>query len=113
MADIPADEATTEELQATRARGEEDLRGPRAECVRYDAARNRLIVALTTGGQVEFSPYDAQGLEHATAADLRAVEIDDVGLALRFPTIDTDFYVPSLIEGWLGSKNWMALRSAR
>jgi hypothetical protein len=113
MADMPTNDVANEDLEAARTRGEELTRGPRAESVRFDATRNRLIVALTTGGQVEFSPHDAQGLEHATAADLRAAEIDDFGLAIRFPTIDADFYVSSLIEGRMGSKNWMARRAAR
>jgi hypothetical protein len=29
-------------------------------------------------------------------------------LGLHFPTLDADLYLPSLLEGFLGSRRWMA-----
>jgi hypothetical protein len=39
-------ELTTEQFKAAKARGEERLRGPRAERAHYDAGRARVIAPL-------------------------------------------------------------------
>jgi hypothetical protein len=49
-----------------------------------------------------------EGLHGASADDLRAVEVEAFGLGIHFPTLDADLYVPALLEGLLGPKNWMA-----
>jgi hypothetical protein len=99
---------TTEQFEAARARGEARMRGPRAESAHYDAGRNRVIVRLTTGVEIGFAPRDMEGLQHASIADLKAIEVEAFGLGIHFPTIDADLYVPALLEGVLGSKRWMA-----
>ena len=101
-------ELTTEQFDAAKARGEARMRGPRAEAAHYDAGRNRVIIRLTTGVELGFRPQDVEGLQHASADDLRAIEVEAFGLGIRFPTIDADLYVPALLEGVLGSKSWMA-----
>ena len=50
-------ELTTAQFEAARVRGEERMRGPRAESAHYDGGRNRIIVRLTTG--VELADRDA------------------------------------------------------
>jgi hypothetical protein len=55
-----------------------------------------------------FSPKRAQGLQEATAAELKTIEITPSGLGIRFPKVDADLYIPALLEGALGSKKWMA-----
>lgn len=101
-------ELTREQFEAAQARGEARLRGPRAESAHYDAGRNRVIVRLTTGVEIGFAPRDVEGLRHASVDDLKAVEVEAFGLGVHFPTIDADLYVPALLEGVLGSKQWMA-----
>jgi hypothetical protein len=101
-------ELTTAQFEEARVRGEERMRGPRAESAHYDAGRNRIIVRLTTGVEIGFAPRDVEGLQGASADDLRAVEVEAFGLGIHFPTLDADLYVPALLEGLLGSKNWMA-----
>ena len=108
MDDIPPDQ-----LEDARRRGEALMRGPRAESVRYDAGRNRVTVRLTTGIEVSFAPRDAQGLEGAGRNDLEQVEVDALGLAIRFPTLDADLYVPALLDGRLGSAAWMEARARK
>jgi hypothetical protein len=39
---------------------------------------------------------------------LSAIEISPSGLGLHFPALDADLYVPALLEGFLGSRHWMA-----
>lgn len=101
-------EMTPEQFEAAQARGEARMRGPRAESAHYDAGRNRVIVRLTTGVEIGFAPRDVEGLQHASTDDLKAIEVEAFGLGIHFPTIDADLYLPSLLEGALGSKSWMA-----
>jgi hypothetical protein len=103
-------ELTTGQFAAAEARGEARMRGPRAESAHYDAGRNRVIVRLTTCVEIGFAPRDVEGLQHASADDLKAVEVEAFGLGIHFPTLDADLYVPALLEGVLGSRRWMAER---
>ena len=101
-------ELAKEEFEAAKARGEARLRGPRAESAHYDAGRNRVIVRLTTGVELGLAPRDVEGLQHASAEDLKAIEVEAFGLGIHFPKLDADLYVPALLQGVLGSKRWMA-----
>jgi hypothetical protein len=103
-------ELTAEQFVAAKARGEDRMRGPRAESAHYDTGRDRIIVRLTTGVELGFAPRDVEGLQGASAADLKAVEVEAFGLGIHFPTLDADLYVPALLEGVLGSRRWMAAR---
>lgn len=103
-------ELTDAQFEAARQRGEARLRGPRAVTARYDAGRNRVVIALSTGIELGLVPRDVEGLAGASADDLRVVEIDGQGLGIHFPRLDADLYVPALLEGVLGSRRWMAAR---
>ena len=81
---------------------------PAVVSVRYDRRVARVVVALATGIELAFSPRQVQGLEHAHPADLMDAEISPSGLGVHFPRIDADIYLPALLEGFLGSKRWMA-----
>jgi hypothetical protein len=83
---------------------------PRAIRARYDRRRRRIIVQFSTGLEVSFSPRDAQGLGEATAAQLKRMEISPSGHGIHFPKFDVDLYLPALLMGFLGSRNWMAAR---
>ncbi|MEO8713716.1 MAG: DUF2442 domain-containing protein [Acetobacteraceae bacterium] len=101
-------ELTTTQFEAAEVRGEARMRGPRAVGAHYDAGRNRVIVRLSTGVEIGFAPRDAEGLQHASADDLRVIEVEAFGLGIHFPRLDANLYVPALLEGVLGSKRWMA-----
>ena len=79
-----------------------------ATAARYDRRTGRIVIQLSTGLQVAFRPSDAQGLENAKAQHLCKIEITPSGLGIHFPQIDADLYLPALLEGFLGSKRWMA-----
>ena len=85
-------------------------RFPRAVSAHYDRATGRVVVELSSKIAVSFRPGDAQGLEHAKAADLAEIELSPSGFGIHFPRLDADFYVPALLEGFLGSRKWMAAR---
>ena len=81
-------------------------RGPLATAAKYEAGR--IHVELNNGCAFEFPVEQAQGLAGAKVTDLRIIEIQSRGLGLHWPTLDADLYVPSLVKGILGSKQWMA-----
>ncbi|SFV12181.1 DUF2442 domain-containing protein [Pseudoduganella namucuonensis] len=81
---------------------------PAAVAVRYDRRISRIVISLASGLQIAFSPRDVQGLENAHPADLIGAEISPSGLGVHFPKLDADLYIPALLEGFLGSKRWMA-----
>lgn len=83
---------------------------PRAVAVRYDRRSDRIVIDLSSNVTLAFSPRDAQGLEHATPAQLEEIEISPSGFGIHFPKLDADIYVPALLEGFLGSKRWTAAR---
>ena len=103
--------ATRDEYKTARAEGRRMLATtPHAVAARYDRQSDRIVVTLNTGLDVGFSPRDAQGLEHASAEQLAAIEIAPPGFGLHWPKLDADLYVPAVLEGILGSRRWMAAR---
>ncbi|MEO8298512.1 MAG: DUF2442 domain-containing protein [Burkholderiales bacterium] len=86
---------------------------PTAVAARYDRRIGRIVIELATGLEIAFKPHDAQGLENAKPEQLTAIEISPSGLGLHFPALDADLYLPALLEGFLGSRNWMAAAMGR
>ena len=99
-----------EYLEASRREQEELATVPHAISARYDRRIGRVVVSLNNGLEISFSPRNAQGLETATVEQLREIEIDPPGFGLHFPALDADLYIPALLEGFFGSKRWMAGR---
>ncbi|MGA7522669.1 MAG: DUF2442 domain-containing protein [Acidobacteriaceae bacterium] len=83
---------------------------PRAVRAHYDRRLGRVVIELTTKLAVMFAPEDAEGLEKATPAELEPIEISPSGFGIHFPKLDADLYLPGLLEGFLGSRKWMAAR---
>ena len=83
---------------------------PRAVGARYDSGKGQIVVHLSSRLDVAFSPQDAEGLEGATPEQLAPIEISPSGFGIHFPKLDADIYLPTLLEGFLGSKRWMAGR---
>lgn len=96
-------------VKAANARASARLTsGPTAVGARYDRRVGRIVVELSSGLEIAFKPHDAQGLETARPAQLAGIEISPSGLGLHFPELDADLYLPALLEGFLGSRKWMA-----
>mgnify|MGYP001606593279 CR=1 FL=1 len=101
--------ATKDELEMAKRRGEARLRKtPCATNVHYERKSDRVVIGLSTGIEVAFRPRDAQGLERAKPHQLDTIEISPSGLGIHFPKLDADIYLPALLEGFLGSKRWIA-----
>jgi hypothetical protein len=83
---------------------------PRAISARYDRRTGRIVIHLSSKLIVSFSPGDVEGLQDARPLQLSKIEISPSGFGIHFPAVDADLYVPGLLEGFLGSKTWMASR---
>jgi Protein of unknown function (DUF2442) len=81
---------------------------PVATSARYDRERDRIVVELDTGSEFAFPRLQAQGLEAAKPSDLDKIEISPSGFGLHFPKLDADLWLPALLQGIFGSKNWIA-----
>lgn len=86
---------------------------PAAIAVRYDRRVSRVVIELDSGLTLAFSPEHVQGLENAQADDLADAEISPSGLGIHFPRLDADLYLPALLEGFLGSRRWVAAENGR
>jgi len=103
-----------EEIEAANERAAARLsRTPTATAARYDRRIGRLVIDLSSGLSIAFKPQDAQGFEKAKPEQLANIEISPSGLGLHFPDIDADIYLPGLLEGFLGSRRWMAAQLGR
>jgi len=103
--------AFRDEIRLANARGQEMQKTfPHAVSAHYDRVNGRVVIELSSKLALTFRPQDAQGLEKAKASDLEDIEITPSGFGIHFPRLDADFYVPGLLEGFLGSRKWMAAR---
>ncbi len=103
----------TKDEVATRRAEARLQRTPCAVKARYDQKRQRVVIDLSTGIEITFRPHDAQGLERAKPNELDTIEISPSGLGIHFPQLDADIYVPALLEGFLGSKRWIAAQHGK
>ena len=87
-----------------------ELTAPKAVEAHYDRKKGEIVIRLSSGLCLVFPPNIAQGLEHARPSQLAAIEISPSGFGVHFPELDTDLYIPSLVEGLVGSKKWMAAK---
>lgn len=100
---------TPEIIEAANRRGERTQKAFSAAIdVKYDRRSNKIVISLESGLALAFSPKLVQGLENAGIEDFENAEISPSGLGIHFPKIDADLFIPGLIEGFLGSKKWMA-----
>jgi hypothetical protein len=102
------------QFQAAETRGREMLRTePRATAARYDKSTSRVTVDLINGCSYVFPTQHVQDLHGADHNDLATIEVDGAGFNLHWPTLDVDLYVPALIAGIFGTRDWMARELAR
>lgn len=107
-------ELSDAEFEAANRRGAANKAAfPAAVAVRYDRRISRIVISLSSGLDIAFAPRDVQGFEHARPIDLVDAEISPSGFGVHFPKIDADIYIPALLEGFLGSKRWMAAQNGR
>ena len=97
---------------ATRRGREMRKHVPHAISAHYDERLKRVFVRLSNRLEIALNPADHQTLHQATAEQLSEIELWGAGYELFFPKLDDGVYVPSLIQGILGSKRWMEEQAA-
>ena len=92
--------ADDSQIAAARAVGESGIRDPRAVAARYLPARDRVEIDLASGWSVRVPRPFSSRLAMASVHDCERIEIVDsgLGLGLHWPSIDEDWYVPTVIE---------------
>lgn len=100
-------ELTEETISSARAEMASN-RKIHAVSVIYRPRVRRIVVTLNTGIEIAIPPDLVEGLRGARPADLAQVELSPSGLGMHWPALDANVYVPSLLQGITGSKQWMA-----
>ena len=101
-------------FEAAKARGREMTKSePRAAAAHYDRETGRVVVELANGCICIFPAQLAQELCGTDDGALSGVVVDGVGFNLHWPAIDADLYVPALVAGVFGTRDWMTKEWAR
>jgi hypothetical protein len=105
---------TDAEFEVAEARGRKMLETePRAASARYDRKSGRIVIDLVNGCTYAFPAQLAQDLQGASHEDLANVEVEGLGFDLYWPSLDADLYVPALVAGIFGTRDWMTKELAR
>jgi hypothetical protein len=105
---------TDMDIQAADARGKMMIETePRARTVRYDTTTGRIELELANGCTYGFPAQLIQDLQGTNAGGLANVEVDGIGFNLHWPDLDVDLYVPTLVSGIFGTRDWMTRELAR
>jgi len=101
---------TNSEIDRAIARARRLRSEPLVTNVEYrpGAGLDLLILKLSDGRRRMIPREDLQGLQSATREQIAHVEILGGGTGLRWPDLDVDLYVPSLLRGIYGNRRWMA-----
>lgn len=81
---------------------------PKAIAAHYDRRLARVVIDLNSGLSIMFRAADTEELGEASMRDLSLIEVSPSGLGIHFPRLDVDLYVPSILQGILGSPRFMA-----
>jgi hypothetical protein len=101
-------------FKAAEARGRKMLETePRASSAHYDRKSGRIVIDLVNGCTYAFPAQLVQDLQGATHDDLADIEVDGLGFDLHWPALDVDLYVPALVAGIFGTRDWMTKELAR
>jgi hypothetical protein len=102
--------ATNAEIDRAIERARDMQGEPRVTGVEYrpGAGLDLLILKLSDGRRHVIPREELQGLESATKDQIARVEILGNGTGLHWSALDVDLYVPSLLRGVYGTRNWMA-----
>lgn len=80
----------------------------RLKAARYDSKTDRVVLTLDDDVLVGLPRKKLQGLQGASIAALRNIEIVQRGTGIRWPQLDVDHYVLGLLNGIFGTKAWLA-----
>lgn len=101
---------TDAEIDRATARAKSLRNEPFVSAVEYrpGPGLDLLILKLSNGNRRVIPREDLQGLQSATRGQIARIEILGGGTGLHWPDLDVDLYVPGLLRGIYGNKQWMA-----
>lgn len=84
---------------------------PKVLAVYYNPAPHfdLFVLNFSDGSRHFIGREKLQGLQDAPKKQIANVEIIGSGTGLHWPDLDIDFYVPDLLCGLYGNKQWMAM----
>ncbi len=99
-------EITEEQFAKSKAAGTRlRQRTPLAVSAKY--SQGRVHVELNNGCAFVFPAKSAEELVGASSESLKVIEVQGRGIGLHWPLLDADLYVPSLLKGVMGTRQWM------
>jgi len=102
------DEGLNQQFDAATKRGQETLAtSPKAKAVSYNARSKRMVIELDSGASAIVPIQLIQVLQNASDEQIKDVEIAVEGLYLRWNSLDEDLFVPHLLQGVFGTRQWM------
>jgi hypothetical protein len=81
---------------------------PKAVKATYRSRTDSIVIDFATGVILTIPRKLLQGLEKASPRDVAKVELEGYGSALHWEALDVDHYIPGLISGILGTREWMS-----
>ena len=82
---------------------------PKAISASYRRKGDAVAIKLSSGVEFVIPRKLLQGLENATPTQLADVQIVEAQSGLHWDALDVDHYIPSLIEGVFGNRQWMSV----
>ncbi len=100
---------TDDEIDAAIARASAIANEPRVLEAAYVSAAglDSLVLKMSDNRRKLIPREEIQGLTDAPPESLKNIEISPNGTSLRWPSLDVDLYVPALLEGVVGTREWM------
>jgi hypothetical protein len=100
---------TDAEIDAAIARAKKyEQDDPRVERAEYQPGVDLVALYLKNGMIVAVPRELLQGLQNATLAQLRNIQLLGVGTGLDWPDLDVQHSVEGLMSGIFGNRRWMA-----
>jgi hypothetical protein len=96
------------EVDAALERAKQDEDMVVAESIKYYPSLKVFIMNLSNGARQVLQKEHLQGLQNATSKQLADVEVWKPGTAIHWKQLNVDLYVPALLKGVYGTKQWMS-----
>lgn len=80
---------------------------PEAVAASYDPAGDAIVIRFADGVELRLPRRLVQGLQRATPEQLGRIVVEGPGTGLVWPALGVAHYVPGLVTGVFGTRQWM------
>ena len=81
---------------------------PEAVAASYELAGDAIAIRFADGVELRLPRRLLEGLQDATPEQLGRIELEGPGTGLVWPALGVAHYVPGLVAGVFGTRQWMA-----